>query len=90
MSNAQAQFGDKEILTDALHSEKEATKLYNMMANECANPKLRNLIMELLQQEHDLQFEVFNDMQSRDMYPVPPAEQTKIAQTKKTYAPMAT
>nr|MDD6335575.1 spore coat protein [bacterium] len=83
-------FGDKEILTDALHAEKEATKLYNTCANECAHPELRNVLMSLLNEEHDLQFEVFNAMHARGMYPTPAAEQTKIEQTRQTFAAQAT
>lgn len=35
-------YGDKELLTDALDAQKTETNNYNTFANECAHPNLRN------------------------------------------------
>ena len=83
----QTMYGDKEILADALASQKDTTKMYNMVANECANPQLRTMIMDMLNQEHDMQFDVFQDMSTRGFYPVTPATQGKINACKKTFEP---
>jgi len=85
-----ATYTDKEVLEDALHSTKEATKLYNMTANECASPQLRGVVMDLLNQEHDLQFEVFESMHSRGMYPTPAATEAKINKCMETHKMSAT
>lgn len=83
-------FGDKEMLHDALCAQKEETANYNLFANECAHKELRDTYMNILNEEHELQFQVFNIMHDRGFYPTPAADQEKINQTKQTYAPSAT
>ncbi len=83
-------FGDKEMLHDALCAQKEETANYNLFANECTHPELRDTYMNILNEEHDLQFQVFNIMHERGYYPTPAADQEKINQTKQTYAASAT
>lgn len=78
----QMMFSDKDRLQDALSSQKHATDGYNTFTNECVTPQLRGIFMSLLQEEHDIQNEVFTEMQKRGWYQVQPAEQQKIQQTK--------
>lgn len=80
-------FGDKEILADALTAEKAITGVYNTFTNECACPNLRNTMLQLLNEEHNLQAEVFTEMHSRGFYPTPMAETQKIDQAKQKYQP---
>lgn len=56
---------DKEMLTDALSSEKFMTDHYNQYANECASPSLMNEFMNLLSEEHQIQHDVFTEMHKR-------------------------
>ena len=56
---------DREMLTDALSSEKFMTENYNQYANECASPSLMNEFMNLLSEEHQIQHEVFTELQKR-------------------------
>ncbi len=79
-------FGDKEILNDALNSEKHLTSTYNTFANECANPQLRGALMQLLNDEHAIQFDVFTEMHNRGFYPTPMADQQKIDQAKQKFS----
>ena len=60
---------DREMLTDALSSEKFMTENYNQYANECASPSLMNEFMNLLSEEHQIQHEVFTELQKRGWYP---------------------
>ena len=55
---------DREMLTDALSSEKFMTDNYNNYANECASPSLMNEFMNLLSEEQ-IQHDVFSEMQKR-------------------------
>ena len=55
-------YTEKEILGDALNTEKNATALYNLSANECVHENLRSTMMDLLQKEHEIQTDVFNQM----------------------------
>ena len=59
---------DKEMLTDALSSEKFMTDHYNQYANECASPSLMNEFMNLLSEEHQIQHDVFTEMHKRGWY----------------------
>ncbi len=79
-------YSKKEILQDALEAEKSVTGLYNTMANECACPELKNTLLNILGKEHDIQFEVFNTMQSAGLYQIPQAEQQKINEAKQKFA----
>ena len=68
---------DQEMLTDALSSQKFITDNYNLFANEC-----------ILNEEHQIQHEVFTEMQKRGWYPVAPAQQEQINQAKQKYTQM--
>ena len=76
---------EREILDDILSSQKMITGLYNTSANECAAPVIRDEFLSILSEEHQMQAEVFDEMQKRGWYPVPAAEQQKIAQAKDVY-----
>ena len=78
-------FTDKDILTDALSSQKFITENYNTWANECAAPGLKSTFMNILEEEHNIQHEVFCEMQSKGWYQTPQAEQQKIDQAKQKY-----
>lgn len=82
-------FTDKEILHDALTAQKGATGMFNNFSNECACPELHKIMLDILNDEHAIQFEVFNDMHQRGFYPTPEAQQDKINQTKQTYSAQA-
>ena len=78
-------FGEKEMLSDALSSQKLATENYNTFANECSNPAVKSEFMNILNEEHQIQFEVFSELQKRGWYPVQQAEQQKVSQAKQKY-----
>lgn len=82
MAEISANFGDREIMDDLLSSQKNVTGLYNTAANECANNALRNEFMTILGEEHNIQMELFTEMNKRGWYPVEQAEQKKIQQAR--------
>ncbi len=84
-----ANFGDKEMLTDALSSQKFITDGYNSFANECATPSVRTELMNILNEEHQIQQEIFMEMQKRGWYQTEQADQNKISQAKQKYQGMA-
>lgn len=81
-------YGDRELLTDALSSEKAITAAYNYSANECACPNLRQTLMRLLNDEHAIQYDVFNEMHTRGFYPTPMADAQKVEQARQKYQSM--
>ena len=73
---------DKEITSDSLTTQKHLTGMYNMSANECANENLRADMLNILQQEHDIQFDIYREMSKRGWYPTEQAPQDKITTVK--------
>lgn len=80
---------EKEMLSDVLSSQKLVTSNYNTFANECAGKKLRDDAMSLLKEEHDIQFDIFEQMHSRGWYMTPAAEQQKIDTAKTKFQNIA-
>lgn len=79
-------FGDKEIMTDLLNSQKTITGGYNTGANEAAGAPLKAEFMNILNEEHQIQHEVFLEMQKRGWYSPAQAEQQKISQAKQKFS----
>lgn len=77
---------EKEILADCLCSQKHATASYNTFAGECANEQLRNAFLNILDDEHRIQADIFTDMNANGWYPVQPADQQKLQQAKQQFS----
>jgi len=82
MNSTSAMFSDKDRMEDALASQKFITGNYNAFANECITPEVRRVFMSILKEEHDMQNEIFTEMQKRGWYQVQPAEYQKLQQTR--------
>ena len=82
MNGTNTMFSDKDRLQDALASQKFITGNYNTFTTECATPEVRGVFMSILKEEHDIQNEIFTEMQKRGWYQVMPAEQQKLQQAK--------
>ena len=80
---------DREIMDDILTSQKHITGVYNTFSNECVNSQLQADMMTILKEEHNMQFDVFSDMQKRGWYSPSAAEAQMIDQTKTKYENMA-
>lgn len=78
-------FGDRERMDDVLSSQKFITEGYNIFANECATPALKSEFMNLLTEEHQIQHEIFTEMQKRGWYQTEQADQNKINQAKQKF-----
>ena len=85
MNTAANGFSDQERLTDVLASQKFITDTYNTFSNECATPAVREDFLNILNEEHQIQFEVFSEMQKRGWYQTLPAEQQKIQQARQKF-----
>ncbi len=79
------QMGDREYLTDVLMSQKQITSTYNIFAGECANLKMRDEFLSILKEEHEIQSDIFSEMQSRGWYKTENAEKQKLDQAKQTF-----
>ena len=79
-------YTDKEILNDGLCAQKATTGKLNLAANECVHENLRKDILNVLNQEHSIQYEVFSMMSQRGMYPTPAADDKKMMEAKQKFA----
>ena len=79
-------FTDKEILGDGLSAQKATTERFNNFANECVHEDLRDKILNVLDQEHSIQYEVFSMMHQRGWYQTPAAEEKKVTEAKQKFA----
>ena len=89
MSNAgtagQKTMTEKDILQDCLSSEKYTTTNYNTYAGECVSEQLRSAFLNILDDEHRIQADIFNEMSSKGWYAVQPADQQQIQQVKQKF-----
>ena len=76
---------DKDRLEDALSSQKFIAEAYNSFANECAAANIRDELLNILQDEHNIQADIFGEMQN----PTTPADQQQIQTVKAKYSPAA-
>jgi len=79
-------YSEKEMITDVLSTQKHLTDGYNNYANESACESVKNTMMAVLTEEHDIAHEVFCLMNKRGWYPTEAAPQDKIAQAKQKYS----
>ena len=71
-------FSDKARLADALNIQKYSTGHYNEFACEAATPEVRTCGMNILNEEHQLQQELFDEMHNRGWYPTECAEEQNL------------
>lgn len=84
----QPSMNDQDMMTDALSSQKFMTESYNAFANECSSVAVKTEFMNILNEEHQIQHEVFAEMQKRGWYAPEAADQNKVNQTKQKYQNM--
>lgn len=82
-------YTEKEILGDALAAQKSCTNEFNTCANECVHEDLRQTMMDILNEEHTIQQDVFNMMHEKGYYPTPAADDKKVAALKQQYCQCA-
>lgn len=80
--------GDMEIVNDSIASQKLISSSYDTFANECATPNLRDEFINILKDEHQIQAELFTEMQKRGWYQTQPAEDQKVMQAKQKFQNM--
>lgn len=75
-------FGDKDMATDLLNSEKAMTGKYNTALCESATDAVRQTLSSILNNEHVIQEDLFDAINAKGWYPAPKAEQTKLDDAK--------
>ena len=87
--NTNSNFTDREIMDDILSSQKHITDVYNTFSNECTNQQLQTDMLNILKEEHVIQFSVFGEMQKRGWYSPAAAQAQMINETKTKYENLA-
>jgi spore coat protein CotF len=80
---------EKDILQDCLSSQKAVTASLNTFAGECASEQLRSAFLNILDDEHRIQADIFTDMNANGWYPTQPADQQKLQQIKQKFSAQA-
>lgn len=79
---------DKSRLNDSIISQKLIASTYNSYVNECSSPQLRADFLNILKEEHDIQFDIFNEMSMRGWYQAKPAEPQSVMQARQKFSNM--
>lgn len=74
------EFNDRDRLNEILTIEKYMTAGYNTGLNELQNPKLHETVQGILGDEHNMQFQVFDQMWQKGWYKIEAADKQKIDQ----------
>lgn len=82
-------YTEKEIYGDALSAQKACTSNFNLAANECTHEDVRQTMMKILNQEHEIQKSVFDNMHAAGFYPTPAAEEKKVQEAKQKFSQSA-
>ena len=79
-------YTDKEVLADALTAQKTSTTHFNTFSNECVHEDVRDVMLRILAQEHEIQDDVFKIMHAKGLYPTPEAEEKKVCEAKDKFS----
>jgi spore coat protein CotF len=88
MQHNNSSMNDKEHLQDLLSAQKYLTENYNNCVSECQDILLRNDLLAILKEEHDIQNEVFQIMFHRGWCTLRPADQCEINTAKQKFIGM--
>ena len=79
---------DQERITDFLCSEKKMSSNYDTYASECVNTSLRDDFLDIFNQTHMMQTDLFRVAQSKGWYQVEQAPENKINQAYTKFSNM--
>lgn len=88
MNLNQSQYDDKQMISDALYSQKQMTENYNTFTNECAKPQTRDIFLNILNEEHQIQADLFDEMCKRGWYAAKNADPEQIQQARQKFTNM--
>ncbi|SMC45514.1 spore coat protein [Papillibacter cinnamivorans] len=77
---------DQERIDDFLSSQKQICSTYDTFANECVSTSLRDAFLNILNEEHKIQSDLFNAAQSRGWYNPEQAQAQKISQAYQKFS----
>jgi len=79
-------FGDREILSDLLLSEKQLSSSYNTCVNESTGEAFSRILENILNETHRMRFDVLKAMQKRGWHKTKNASSQDIEMLKRRFA----
>ena len=79
-------FDDKQRIEDVLISQKHITGVYNTFLNEAVNADVKSCLNNILNEEHDIQNQIFGQMTQKGWYQLECAEDAKVNKEKQKYS----
>lgn len=76
---------DREMMSDLLMMEKHMTETYNSFSNDSTNKNLHEDLLNILNDEHELEFKIYYEIQKRGWCSVEYADQFEIDNIKQKY-----
>ena len=83
----QLPLAENEMLEDMLASQQQITVLYNDRVADCKNDTLKNEMLGILREEHNLHTEVYAELTKRGAHAEARAPQNKIDEAKREFEP---
>lgn len=80
------EMNDRDMLNDILSTEKYLTQAFNTAINEASNQQLYQTQLQILNELHDAQRQLFNLMHQKGWYKLDAANPNQIAQKAQQFA----
>ncbi len=73
---------DRAKMSDALDSQKRIAEEYNRYAGECTSQERKDRLLDILSEEHEMQFEIYSEMKRHGWYQVQQASADDVQQVR--------
>lgn len=88
MTHTQGNLTEKELINDALSSEKQLLHVYSTYLGEATCPNLRNELTRIFNETQQMQFEMFKAMEQKGWYNTQNAELQQVQQAVDKFSQM--
>lgn len=84
-----ATMSEREMMEDALSSQKQISADYNTCAGTCSDEQLRAALLNILTDEHRLAVQISDEMSARGWCQTKQAQQSDVVKTKEKFVQSA-
>lgn len=88
MTHNNANLSEKELLNDALATEKQLLHVYSTYIAESTCPNLRNELNRIISETQQTQFELYQAMEKKGWYPTQKAQLQEVQQALQKFQQM--
>lgn len=88
MTHNNSNLSEKELINDALASEKQLLHIYGTYIAEASCVNLRNELTKIINETQQTQFEIFQAMQQKGWYNIQNAQLNEVQQALQKYQQM--